>query len=264
MSRASVTRRGSAVRIPGTSFHSTTRLAPSARDEQRRRQVGAAAAERRHAAVRRLPDEAGDNGDRARAEERSDASPGQPRRGREVGCRAAVMAVGDDDLRGVDIGRAAARPGAAPRRRSAPTSAPRARRAGRSRAGRGVRARRSRRRARGTRAPRSSIVASSRRLAGPAGMRPRATSQVPAQEDGRGLGRVGAPPGGRRRRALEQQVGDAAERGRDNHERALVPLDRDPPPVRWPRRRRARPRRTSRLRARASAWSPRLPGPRSR
>ncbi len=32
MSRASVTRRGSAVRIPGTSFHSTTRRAPSARE----------------------------------------------------------------------------------------------------------------------------------------------------------------------------------------------------------------------------------------
>ena len=35
--RASGTRRGSAVRIPGTSFHSTTRRAPSERREQRRR-----------------------------------------------------------------------------------------------------------------------------------------------------------------------------------------------------------------------------------
>ena len=79
--------------------------------EQRRRQVGAPAAERRHAAVRRLADEAGDDGDRAGRHERADAPPREARRGREVGCGTAVVAVGDDDLGGIDIGGAPARAG---------------------------------------------------------------------------------------------------------------------------------------------------------
>ena len=145
--------------------------------EQRRRQVRPAAAERRHAAVRCLPDEAGDDGDRAGRHERADAPPGEPRRGREVGRGAAVMAVGDDDLGGIDIGRAPAPAGSAPRRRSAPTSARRARRAGRSPAGRGARARRWRRRARGTRAPRARSSSAAVACAAPAGRRPSATSR---------------------------------------------------------------------------------------
>ena len=90
--------------------------------EQCRRQVRPTAAERRHAAVRRLPDEAGGHGGRAGRNEWGDAPPGEPRRGREVGRGTAVMVIGDDDFGGIDIGGTPAPRGSAPRRRSAPTS----------------------------------------------------------------------------------------------------------------------------------------------
>ena len=104
MSRASGTS-GSAVRMPGTSFHSTTRpptaLAPEAWP------TSPCLVERRYAAVERTADEAGDNGDNARLQGRSTARAprgvGQTRR-----C-AAVMIVRIDHLERVDVDGAAAR-----------------------------------------------------------------------------------------------------------------------------------------------------------
>jgi hypothetical protein len=74
--------------------------------QQGGRQVGAPAAERRDAAIRRPPDEAGDHGSRARTDERSYALTRQPSGGREVGRGAAVVVVGDDNVHGVKVRRA--------------------------------------------------------------------------------------------------------------------------------------------------------------
>ena len=146
--------------------------------EERRRQIRAAAAERRHAAVRRLADEAGHDGNRPCRERAAASGAGRdaPWLG-EVRRRAAVLPVGDDDLGRIDVGGRAAALGPAPPRgsRRHPLAA---RDEQVARARREVAEhRRPRRRARDTRAPRASIVASSRRRAGPAGTRPRATSR---------------------------------------------------------------------------------------
>ena len=166
--------------MPGTSFHSTTRRAPSARASSVAVRSDPPRPSVVDAAVGRAADEAGHHRRSCRA-----ASSGpQPRRARqaaglgEVRRGAAVVAVGGDDLRGVDVRRAPARPASAPRRGSPPTCARRATPACRWRAARGGRARRWRRTARGTRARRASIVASSARRAGAGrAAAPRATSR---------------------------------------------------------------------------------------
>ena len=103
MSLASGTSRGSAVRMPGTSFHRTTRRAPrggasivAVRSEPPRPSVI-------DAAVGGRADEAGhDRGD-PRREQRPEAAARPPASFREVRRRAPVLAVGHDDVRGVDV-----------------------------------------------------------------------------------------------------------------------------------------------------------------
>ena len=95
--------------MPGTSFHSTTARAPSARASSVAVRSDAAAAERRDAAVGRAADEAGH--DRRSCRRRAAAAArrrAQAGRVREVGRGAAVLAVGRDDLDGVDVRRAPA------------------------------------------------------------------------------------------------------------------------------------------------------------
>ena len=70
--------------------------------EKRRRQVRAATSEGRHAAVRRLSDEAGNDRRLASGEERLERPSCAACRALEVRGGAAVMAVGFDDIAGVD------------------------------------------------------------------------------------------------------------------------------------------------------------------
>ena len=105
MRRASGTCRGSAVRMPGTSFQSTTRGAPQDASERGRGEVRAAAAERGQAAVRRRADVA-----RSRPASRRARSSGPQRTRRALGRVAAksgvrlpVAAVGDHELDRVHV-----------------------------------------------------------------------------------------------------------------------------------------------------------------
>ena len=145
--------------------------------QQRRRQIRSAAAERRRAAVRRLADEAGHDRRGAGGEQRAQRAPGAPAGLRQVGRGAAVLAVGRDDLAGVDVLRRAGRSSTAPPRAGRPTCARRGTPGCRSRAAGGGRARRPRRTARGTRAPTRRSSACSVRRAGPAGSSSRAISR---------------------------------------------------------------------------------------
>ncbi len=84
--------------MPATSFQSTTRDGAERAGEERRGQVGAAAAEGRDRAVRARAEEAGhDRGDPA-LQERREEPPRVPARGGEVGGGGAVAAVGRHDL----------------------------------------------------------------------------------------------------------------------------------------------------------------------
>ena len=103
MTRASGTTRGSAVSSPGTSFQSETRDGAERAGEQGGGEVGAAAAERRHLAVGRGADEAGDDRDDAAGEQRREGALGAAVGAREVGRGLAERAVGVDEVEGIHI-----------------------------------------------------------------------------------------------------------------------------------------------------------------
>ena len=125
MTRASGTTRGSAVSRPGTSFHSDTVARAQRPAEQRRRQVGAAAAQRGHRALlghpaavvldARAADEAGDDRDLAGRDQRLQLLAHGEIGEREVGRRAAERSLGEHDLRRVDVDRRRADRGHRPR-----------------------------------------------------------------------------------------------------------------------------------------------------
>ena len=181
--------------------------------EKRRGQVGAAAAERRDGAVGARADEAGHDRGHAALQERSEEPPRVLSRGGEVGCGAAVVAVGHDDLRR----RRRARPGGprrgAPPRRPRSRRAPRGPRACRSPAGRGRRGRPSRARSPGTRGP-----GRRRRRAGVVAPGPRERARARGRGGGAGTWprrrrppRARRPRSGGRRRAARSVTPASAE-----------------------------------------------------
>ena len=144
-------------------------------------------------------------------DERTHAAPREPCRGGDVGSGAAVMPVGRDDLRGIDVRCTPARPrecrGEDRRRHALPPGDEQVARAwgevpehANRDAQLAVLARR---------------AVNRREQPSPGGARrdERAGDvTMAAQEDGRGTCRVGAPPRRRRRRAVQQEVGHAGER----------------------------------------------------
>jgi hypothetical protein len=192
--------------------------------EQRGREIGSAAAERRHGAVGSRADEAGDDGRDAALQQRQQQRPRAPPRGGEVRGGAAVAAVGRDELRGVDAHGATA--GRVERRRD--------------------------HRARGPLAARHERVARARRQVGERRHRVRDLLVLARLRVGRGheldprrsprherLRELAVAPAERRRdrgrrgrialdgalRAVEQRVRDAGERRDHDHERPGMRLD---------------------------------------
>ena len=238
----------------GTSFHSTTRRAPSERAEQRRRQIAC----RRGRASSTLPSGARpmNPGTTAIVPAPSSgrstlAAPGGPF---PRGCGAAppCWPSVDDDVARVDVRRPPARRRDERRgdRICADIRSPRE--TSRSLA-RGARCPSSRWRctAPGTRAPRRRSSPSSAPPPGPAAAAPRATSRWRRRKAAATLRGVGAPPGRGGVGAFEQQVGDAGRARSDDDERAVVRGDEARRLADRRARRRATLRRTSRPRARA-------------
>ena len=187
-------------------------------------QIGSAAAERRDAAVGRMADEARYHGDGARIEQRLDPSPRQARRSGNMRRRAAVLSVGDDDFRGLDIRRSPPSPHERRRdnlRRHALTARHQevagARREVPEHADRNAQLAEF---ARGG-IDRGQKTASRR----PGGNQPSCDVPVAAEEGRSGSGGFGLSPGRGCVGSLEQQIRDASERGGDNDERPMMPRD---------------------------------------